>query len=99
MLNTNDLSVKELLETCQTATLRANAAEERIRAWGVLNKAIKLLVASYMDNDAIPTWIGKLSEYVIQLQGDRVQKLDEIAKNCRADAHRCLEVYEIRGDK
>lgn len=97
MLKTDSLSISELLETCQRATLTANAAEERIRAWGVVNKGIKLLIAAYTDNEAIPQWLEKMAKYFTQLQADRVEKLDEIAKNARADAQRCLEVYEIRG--
>lgn len=96
MLQTNDLTTAELLETCQRATLTANNAEERIRAWGVLNKGIKLLVAAYIDGDSVPQWLQKMSEYFTRLQSDRVQKLDEIAKNARADAARCLEVFEMR---
>lgn len=98
MLKTDDLSIEELHETCKKATATANAAEERIRAWNILNKGVNALIEAYVDDKSIPVWLDKMVKYLNHLRADRVENLDAIAKNARADAKRCLEVHQMRMD-
>lgn len=96
-MDTSNLTKGELLAIAHEATIRANAAQQRLKAWGTVALAIKQLREAYEIGDTLPDWIIELFTKMNGAMGDRRDKLAQICGEEREKAQTFIELYEMRG--
>lgn len=96
MTDTTELSLAELLKGSQFHTRRANLAESRRGAWLNVMRDMKKLIEEYEGDNTMIAKLDPIRVALKNVEDGRIEKLDQIARESRAEAARLLEVYEMR---
>lgn len=97
MTDASTLTKAELLRIAHEATLKANAAQQRLTAWTTFAKSMKQLREAYEVGELLPDWLIKLFVVMNGAMSDRRDKLAEICGEQREIATTYIELYEMRG--